>query len=203
MIFPDLGLWNAFVCGTRFGSLQHVATSRSFLPPEKPHRWISFDIGSCFPPSSRFGSGLFCLLFMLNEALVKIIKKCTNSGLHRFECSDMFQEWTLVQTTAQKLSWEKITIKRWTWISYLRNWWVLDSASDILFLTSQNSCRVVFNVSVTVCVVSHLNLCLCHVTVPNSLVSLHKAVLGVQDGQSDIDFSSFWRSFLLKCHGEQ
>ena len=71
------------------------------------------------------------------------------------------------------------------------------------FLTSQNSCRVVFNVSVTVCVVSHLNLCLCHVTVPNSLVSLHKAVLGVQDGQSDIDFSSFWRSFLLKCHGEQ
>ena len=45
----------------------------------------------------------------------------------------MFQEWTLVQTTTQKLSWEKITIKRWTWISYLCNWRVLDSASDIIF----------------------------------------------------------------------
>ena len=54
---------------------------------------------------------------------------------------------------------------------------------------------MVFNISVTVCVVSDLNLCLRHVAVPNSLVSLRKAVQGVQDGQSDIDFSSFWRSF--------
>ena len=38
LIFPDLRLWNAFVCRTRFGSFQHVATSRSFLPPEKSLR---------------------------------------------------------------------------------------------------------------------------------------------------------------------
>ena len=70
-----------------------------------------------------------------------------------------------------------------------------DSASDILFFASQKFCSMVFNISVAGCVASNLNLCLRHVAVPNSLVSLHKAVQGVQDGQSDIDFSSFWSSF--------
>ena len=67
-----------------------------------------------------------------------------------------------------------------------------DSAFDILFDVDVTEFRrMVFNISVSVCVACHLNLRLCHVAVPNSLVSLRKAVHGVQDGQSDIDCSSF------------
>ena len=64
-----------------------------------------------------------------------------------------------------------------------------DSVSHIVF---EGCLSQTFNIFVAICVAYHPNLC--HVAVPNSLVSLHVAVHGLQDGQSDIDFSCFWRS---------
>ena len=69
----------------------------------------------------------------------------------------------------------------------------MDAASGMLFGVDifEISVALIFKISVTICVVFHLNVCLCHVAVPNSLVSLRKTVQEVQDGQSNIDFSCF------------
>ena len=144
---------------------------------------------------------VFALLH--TEIIIQIKLLCTEDHDKSVSTSEHFQANHDEQT--QKLCWGwtvrwKITIQGRKWKSkvcdystYYSGFWFCFWHS--LMLTSQNFCSMVFNISVTGCVASHLNLCLRHVAVPNSLVSLHKAVHGVQDGQSNIDFSSFWRPF--------